>query len=114
MKRQISGKSLLLAAIARRGGALAAAIAMWPVALHAQAPTQSAQLIIVSKPVGADVMINRKKMNQPTNATFVVPPGKYVVSVIGAGGALDCADTTVTLTPGQTLTVTCTRMGWLF
>jgi len=108
MKRQICRRTAVLAAVL-----LAAATSMRPIALRAQAPTQSAQLIILSKPVGAEVTINRRKMTQPTNATFVMPPGKYVVSVVGAGGALECADTTFTLTPGQTLTVTCTRMGWI-
>jgi hypothetical protein len=73
-------------------------------------PPQSAKLVILSEPGGASITINGKPMNSKTNATFVVSPGTYQVSV--AAGALVCAETKLTVVGGQTLTKTCTNMGW--
>jgi hypothetical protein len=89
---------------------LLAAIGMWPLAASAQMPPQSAKLVILSEPKGAAVTINGQPMNSTTNASFVVSPGKYDVSV--AAGALVCRSITLTVTGGQTLTKTCTAMGW--
>jgi hypothetical protein len=89
---------------------LLAAIGILPLAAPAQMPPQSAKLVILSEPGGATVTINGKKMTATTNATFVVFPATYVVSV--AAGLLVCPDIKLTIAGGQTLTKTCTDMGW--
>jgi hypothetical protein len=89
---------------------LLAAIGMWPLAASSQMPPQSAKLVILSEPRGATVTINTHKRDSTTNATFVVSPGTYTVSV--AAGALVCPDIKLTVVGGQTLTKTCTNMGW--
>jgi hypothetical protein len=89
---------------------LLAAIGMWALAASAQMPPQSAKLVILSEPKGAAVTINGQPMHSTTNATFVVSPGKYDVSVVAR--ALVCPSITLTVSGGQTLTKTCTAMGW--
>jgi hypothetical protein len=91
-------------------GALVAAIGMLPLALSAQMPPQTCKLVIMSEPSDAVVMINGRKMENPTNATFVVLPGTYTVSV--SSSALVCPDIKLTVSVGQTLTRDCTKMGW--
>jgi hypothetical protein len=89
---------------------LLAAMGILPLGTSAQMPPQSAKLVILSEPSGATVTINGQKMRSATNATFVVSSGTYVVSV--AAGALVCPNITLTVTGGETLTKTCTEMGW--
>ncbi len=54
--------------------------------LPAQSPKQPGKLAITSVPKGASIFVNGSKMGQPTDATFVVSPGNYRVSVIGRRG----------------------------
>ena len=89
---------------------LLVALGMLPLAASAQMPPQSGKLVILSEPTGATVTINGKKMGSITNATFVVSPGTYTVSV--AAGALVCPSVSLTVSGGQTITRTCTSMGW--
>jgi len=89
---------------------LLAVIGILPLPAAAQMPPQSAKLVILSEPIGATVTINHQAMRSATNATFVVSPGTYVVSV--AAGALACPNITLNVTGGETLTRTCTSTGW--
>jgi hypothetical protein len=89
---------------------LLAAIGMLPLAASPQMPPQSAKLVIQSEPAGATVTINNQQMHSVTNATFVVSPGTYVVSV--AAGALACPNISLTVTGGEKVTKTCTSAGW--
>lgn len=89
---------------------LLASIGTWPLAASAQMPPQSGKLVILSEPVGAIVTINQQAMRSKTNATFVVSPGTYAVSV--AAGALVCPEIKLTVVGGETLTRTCTSSGW--
>ncbi len=89
---------------------LLAAIGTLPLAASAQMPPQSGKLVILSEPTGAKVTINNSPMQNSTNATFVVAPGTYSVSV--AAGALVCQSISLTIAGGQTITKTCTSMGW--
>lgn len=98
MKRQKNFRMLLVA------------VGMLPLAASPQMPPQSAKLVIQSEPVGATVTINNQQMHSATNATFVVSPGSYVVSV--AAGALVCPNITLTVSAGEKLTKTCTSTGW--
>jgi len=91
--------------------ALFVAIGTLPLALLAQMPPQSAKLVISSEPAGAEVTINNDKMKQTTNATFVVSPGTYKVTVTSSDRALDCT-LTVTVSSGDTRKGTCTKTGW--
>lgn len=89
---------------------LPAAIGALSLAASAQMPPQSGKLVILSEPTGAKVTINTAQMQSHTNATFVVAPGTYSVSV--AAGALVCPSISLTVAGGQTITKTCTSMGW--
>jgi hypothetical protein len=89
---------------------LLAAIGTLPLGASAQMPPQSAKLVILSEPSGATVKINGQTMHSTTSATFVVSAGTYTVSV--AAGALVCPDIKLIVTGGETLTRTCTNMGW--
>jgi hypothetical protein len=71
-----------------------------------------ARLAINSKPPGASITVNGKAMNQPTDATFVVGPGKYTVAVSGGQGNLNCAPKEFAIAAGQVKTVTCSSSGW--
>jgi PEGA domain len=99
MKRQHSARRILLAAIG-----------MLPLAASAQMPPQSGKLVILSEPTGAKVTINNSAMQHTTNATFVVAPGTYSVSV--AAGALVCPSISILVAGGETITKTCTSEGW--
>jgi hypothetical protein len=81
-----------------------------PLALLAQMPPQSAKLVISSEPAGAEVTINNDKMKQATNATFVVSPGTYTVTVTGSDRALACTFK-FTVASGDTRKGTCTKTG---
>jgi hypothetical protein len=83
-----------------------------PVGLQPQMPPQPAKLSVYSEPAGAIVTINGQQMQQRTNATFVVSPGRYQVSVINSNPRLNCPSKPVELPPGQTLVITCTATGW--
>jgi hypothetical protein len=91
---------------------LMAAISLMPLGLWAQMPPQPGKLTILSEPSGAIVTINGNKMNQPTNATFVVSAGLYTVSVASADKSLACPDTPLNVVGGQTVTRRCTVTGW--
>ena len=89
---------------------LLAAAGVSPHAASAQMPPQSAKLVILSEPVGATVTVNHQTIHSKTNATIVVAPGTYVVSV--AAGPLVCPEITLAVSAGETLTKTCTAAGW--
>jgi hypothetical protein len=91
--------------------ALFVAIGMLPLALLAQMPPQSAKLVISSEPAGAEVTINNDKMKQTTNATFVVSPGTYIVTVTSSDRALVCT-LKVIVSSGDTHKGTCAKTGW--
>lgn len=79
-----------------------------PAALEPQImPPQPGRLNIYSQPAGASVYINGQKQSHPTNATFVVTPGNYRVSVSAANASFSCPEKQLTVNPGQTLNLTC-------
>lgn len=79
--------------------------------LAAQAPGRPGRLSVNSTPKGAAISINGRKMGQPTNATFVVSPGTYKVSVSGSGN-LSCPAKSVEVSAGATAELECTAAGW--
>lgn len=81
-----------------------------PAAFSWQSPGQPAKLVIQSVPTGANITVNGKDLG-PTDATFVVSPGAYDVSVASSDGKLRC-EKKVTPASGQTLTLTCIASGW--
>src|SRR5215813_10362810 len=70
------------------------------------------RLVISSDPPGATVTINGNPMDQHTNATFTVSAGTYTVSVASADGGLRCPEKSVPVSPGQTVSYTCSAGGW--
>jgi PEGA domain len=89
-----------------------ASILMFSATLRPQMPPQQGKLTISSEPTGEPVTINGRHMNQLTNATFIVSPGNYRVSVASANGGPACGDITLGVAGGQTVTRNCTRAGW--
>lgn len=84
-----------------------------PPAAHVQSPGfGGGRLVIQSVPAGANISINDKQEQQVTNFTYVVGKGTYKVSVTGGPGNLSCADRSVPVTSGNTVTITCTAKGW--
>lgn len=81
-------------------------------ALSAQSPKQPGKLTISSVPKGASISLNGSKMGQPTDATFVVSPGNYRVSVTGGAGNLNCPTKSVTVSAGSTVDLNCSAAGW--
>ena len=82
-----------------------------PAALTPQMPPQPGRLAISSDPTGATVTINGQQMGQHTDATFVVSPGTYTVSV-SLEGKLSCSGISLTVSAGQTAGGKCTASGW--
>ena len=80
--------------------------------LRPQMPPQPGRLVITSEPAGATVTINGKQQPQHTNATFLVSPGSYTVSVASQDGKLSCPATTLSVSSGQTTTGDCSAAGW--
>ena len=85
--------------------------------LFPQTPAQPGTLVIKSTPVGAKITVkdtsgNVKVAGQLTDANFVVAPGKYVVSVIGGPGNLNCPEKEVEVFSGQAKEVHCTGTEW--
>lgn len=80
-------------------------------------PPQPGKLNIYSQPVNAVVFINGKQMSQHTNAAFVVAPSTYQISVKVSGSTLTCSAAPlgkslpgavqVSVSPGETVTITC-------
>lgn len=84
-----------------------------PHAMLLQSPNfGGGRLVIKSDPPGARILINDRQMQQGTDFTYVVGPGAYKVSVTGGPGNLNCAQKSVQITSGSTVTVTCTAKGW--
>jgi hypothetical protein len=98
----------------RLGFELSVCLALFcPSAAHVQSPGfGGGRLVIQSLPVGAHIFINDKPERQVTNFTYVVGQGSYKISVTGGPGNLKCADRQVSVTSGNTVTVTCTAKGW--
>ena len=80
-------------------------------ALPAQSPKQPGKLAISSVPKGASIFVNGSKMGQ-TDATFVVSPGNYRVSVTGGTGSLNCPTKSVTVSVGSQVSLNCSTSGW--
>jgi PEGA domain len=80
--------------------------------LPAQSPKQPGKLAITSVPKGASIFVNGSKMGQPTDATFVVSPGNYRVSVTGGAGNLNCQTKSVTISAGSQVDLNCSTSGW--
>ena len=75
-----------------------------------QSPGQPGRLAVNSTPPGARITVNGKDLNQQTDATFVLPSGKYSIAV--SSGTLNCPSREVTVTSGQQTTVHCSSGGW--
>ena len=85
--------------------ALSSALTLAP-ALSSQSPVQPGRLVIKSNPKGANIKIDGQSVNQLTDATFVVPPGKHKVEVSGGPGNVKC-ETEVQVSSGQPSPVNC-------
>ncbi len=83
-----------------------------PALLLPQMPPQPGRLTISSNPAGAIVSINGRQVAQRTNATFVVSPGNYRVSVASQDWKLNCPEITVTVEGGRTAARNCTANVW--
>ena len=86
--------------------------ALCPPTLTSQTPVQPGRLVVTSTPSGAKITVNSQATKQLTDATFVVPPGKYTVSVAGGAGSLNCPDKEVQVSSGQSTSVHCAGTGW--
>lgn len=84
---------------------------LFPAALQPQMPPQPGRLVILSEPPGATVTINQKTVTQKTNASLVVSPGTYTVTVTSPNPKFSCQKT-VAVSSGQTVTSDCTATGW--
>jgi len=84
-----------------------------PHALLLQSPGFSGgKLEIKSVPDGANISVNGRRLEQKTDATFVVSPGNYRITVTGGPGSLNCGERSVSVYSGNVTTVTCTKDGW--
>lgn len=77
-----------------------------------QMPSQPGTLEIKSEPSGASVTINGTLMGTSTNATLVVSPGTYTVSVGAKGTNPYCASQSVTVHSNETKILVCSGKGW--
>jgi hypothetical protein len=80
-------------------------------ALLAQAPVKPAILSIKSVPPEAAIVVNGETWRQKTNATVVVPPGTYRVSVT-SDQLKKCPPKAVNVGAGTRAEITCTETGW--
>jgi len=78
----------------------------------AQMPPAPGKLQIKSQPTGAQITINGTVITQATDATLVVSPGQYSVSVGTAGGSPYCAATSVTIQANDTKVLVCNGKIW--
>lgn len=81
-------------------------------ALMAQTPKRPGKLTVSSTPKGAAIFVNGQQMGQTTDATFVISPGTYKVSVSGGAGNLNCPVKSVQVTAGGSTALSCTSTGW--
>ena len=77
-----------------------------------QMPSQPGTLEIKSEPSGASVTINGTLVGTPTNATLVVSPGTYTVSVGTKGTSPYCASQSVTVQSNETKVLVCSGTRW--
>ena len=98
----------------RSPGYKAAAYCLLPLAgaLMAQTPGRPGKLTVSSTPKGAAIFVNGQRMGQTTDATFVISPGTYKVSVSGGAGNLNCPVKSVQVTVGGLEELSCTSAGW--
>lgn len=83
-----------------------------PALLLPQMPPQPGRLTISSDPAGAIVTINGRQVSERTNASFVVSPGNYQVSVASQDGKLRCPEITLTVGAGRTVARNCVANTW--
>jgi hypothetical protein len=67
------------------------------------------RLVVQSTSQGAEILVNGKDTNRQTNATFVVSPGDYSVSV---SGKANCGGQKFHVDSGGTTTITCANGQW--
>jgi hypothetical protein len=77
-----------------------------------QMPSQPGTLEIRSEPTGASVTINDQLVGTPTNATLVISPGKYTVSVGTKGATPYCGPQSVTVQSNETQVLVCSGTRW--
>ncbi|MGA8108455.1 MAG: PEGA domain-containing protein [Acidobacteriaceae bacterium] len=92
---------------------LAASVLLIPLFASPQMPPQPAKLIVDSDPPSAAITVNGRKISQRTNATLIVSPGTYTVTVGEKGSATWCAASTATVVSGQTATWSCSGNKWV-
>jgi hypothetical protein len=86
---------------------LLAAAAAW-----SQMPSQPGKLEVKSQPTGARVEIDGTVIPQTTDATLVILPGNYTVSVGASGSAPHCPSTAVTIRSNETKVLVCKGTAW--
>ena len=91
---------------------LVCCLLLFPSAFSFQTPSKPGKLLVRSSPAGADITIDRKHMNQPTDATFVASPGTHKVSVTGGPGKLNCREKEIQVKADDTTEVKCSDRGW--
>jgi len=88
-------------------------VLLLPAGLPSQTPQKTGKLIVTSTPQGATIVVNGKKVPQPTDATFVVSAGTYRVSVTDADGNLkNCGTKAFSVSSGSQTRAHCTAAGW--
>jgi hypothetical protein len=86
---------------------------LYPTIVLFQSPGQPGRLVIKSTPEqGAAITINGQAMKLPTNATFVMPPGKYSVTAKNPNGNVNCPSQDFPVSAGQQTTATCSGTHW--
>jgi hypothetical protein len=91
---------------------LLAGLLLFPMTLRPQMPPPPARLVISSQPVGATITINGTRMSQKTDATFIVSPGSYTVSVASTDLKANCGDIRVSVAAGETHSMSCIGSVW--
>ncbi len=80
--------------------------------LSSQRPQMPGRLSITSDPPGAAITIDKQRMSQSTNYTFVVSPGSHAVMLAAAGLSKCATPVTVAVRSNIVTLIHCTAAGW--
>jgi hypothetical protein len=80
--------------------------------LPSQRPQMPGRLSVTSDPPGAAITIDKQRMNQSTNFTFVVSPGSHAVTVVAAALPKCAAPVTVAVRSNIVTLIHCSAAGW--
>jgi len=87
-------------------------VLMFAPLLSPQRPQMPGRLSVTSDPPGAAITIDKQRMNQSTDYTFVISPGRHAVTVVAPALPKCATPLAVTVRSNAVALIHCAASGW--